>query len=304
MKTAHLLPVALAVFLVTPGAWASLWSTPELLDDIQTVAGEGAPFPTYDGLSFYYSRQVSGTGSLLSAPLVNLASAEQLSVNAGGSVIYGWVSEDNLRLYYSESFSNGDRVINMSTRALDTADWTAGSGLSTVNALGPVVNPSLSRDELTIVFARPVVIPGSSTTWDLWMGTRADKGDDFTVFANVSLANSDASDLHPRLSADGLTLYFTSNRNGSDWELFQATWSDATSSFGAATPLSFFNSPGFSLQYPALSADGMDFYFAQAPTGSSDYDIYVSHVVPAPGAVVLGIIGLSYAGWRCRRRTV
>jgi hypothetical protein len=233
---------------------------------------------------------------------------QEWSINApGGSVIYGWVSEDNFRLYYSESFGS-TRYIRMTERTSTADHWEPGSGVDAINARGNVANPSLTRDELTIVFASPdPIVPGEGQGgWDIWMGTRADKDDAFGNFMNLSSSvNGGSTDLHPRLSADGLTLYFSSNRSGV-YQLFEATRPDTDSAFGATSSLSFlsFDPSGFSLQYPAISADGQDLYFAKAQTSQyPDYDIYVSHAVPAPGAVVLGIIGLSYAGWRCRRRT-
>lgn len=312
MKTTRAFLAVLGVLLLARSAVAGLWTIPVPLSDINTGYGEGAPFPTYDGLSLYFSRQLlpaSPTGRLYSVTGPSssghfTSETEWIGLNAGGNVTYAWVSPDNLRLYYYQSSSA--RVIKMTQRNLPTDPWTAGTDVSEINALGSVANPSLTRDGLTIVFARLVLPPaGPDSNWDIWMGTRTDTSSPFGNFVGLSSVNDAMkNDLHPRLSSDGLTLYFTSDRNGADWQLFQATRPNSNSSFGVADPLSFFNSPGHSLQYPAISGDGQALYFAEATTtGNPDYDIYVSHAVPAPGAVVLGIVGFSYAGWRCRRRT-
>jgi hypothetical protein len=98
-------------------------------------------------------------------------------------------------------------------------------------------------------------------------------------------------------------LYFASNRTagGVDYELFRATRPNSSSAFGTPEVLSFFDAPGYTIQYPDISADGQTLYFVKGLPAGTGYDIYVSHVVPAPGAIVLGLLGLSYAGWRCRR---
>ncbi len=84
--------------------------------------------------------------------------------------------------------------------------------------------------------------------------------------------------------------------------MFRATRSSVDGLFGTLERLDFFDSLGTWLEYPAISADGQSLCFTRAGEGSS-YDIYVSHVVPVRGAVLLGTIGIAYSGWWLRRRT-
>jgi hypothetical protein len=177
--------------------------------------------------------------------------------------------------------------------------WKAGIGVSELNALGGVANPSLSADELTIVFTGTNV-PGGMGGYDIWMGTRPDRYSPFNDFRNLSEINSTYWDFHPRLSSDGLTLYFASRRNGYS-QIFTATRPDAGSPFGSLERLSCFDSLGGALEYPALSGDSNALYFTRF-TNDTSFDIYVSHVIPTPDALLLGTIGLSFAGWKLRRR--
>jgi len=308
MRAMQVFSSLLGLLVAANSAVADLWTTPVPVGEVNTEYDEGAPFLTYDGRALYFSRQgVPGPypGRLYSAtraaPVGPFTSESELTtLNSAGSIVnYSWVSQDNLRLYYYQTLGGG-HVIKMSGRA-STADlWQAGTDVAELNALGGVANPSLTPDELTIVFTGTEV-PGGLGGYDIWMGTRPDTYSPFTDFRNLSEINSTAWDFHPRLSSDGLTLYFASKRYGES-QLFKATRPGTDALFGSPEHLSFFNSPGAALEYPAISADAKALYFTRV-TSDTSYDIYVSYVVPAPSAVILGAIGLSYAGWRLRRRT-
>jgi Tol biopolymer transport system component len=70
-------------------------------------------------------------------------------------------------------------------------------------------DPTISANHLVVAISAEV----SSGDTDIFIGTRADVTDGFTV-ANASSINSSSDEECPELSADGKTLYFTSNRSG------------------------------------------------------------------------------------------
>ncbi len=307
MRGTQVFSAILGVLIVAQSGIADLWTAPVPVSELNTQYDEGSPFLTYDGSTLYFSRQgVPGPypGRLYSATRTSTQapfSGEQelTGLNAAGKIVnYSWVSPDNRRLYYYEAQSTW--VIKRSERMSSDDPWLAGVGVAELNALGGVANPSLTPDELTIVFTGTDVAGGLGG-YDIWMGFRSDTSSPFGDFRNLSEINSTAWDFHPRLSADALTLFFASERNGSP-QLFRAIRSSADGLFGTPEHLDFFDSLGTWLEYPAISADGQSLYFTRAGAGSS-YDIYVSHVVPAPGAALLGIIGLTYSTWRLRRKT-
>ena len=102
--------------------------------------------------------------------------------------------------------------------------------------LGPEVNSSydesaaaISSDGLTLIFNSER--PGGEGGPDLWQSTRATTSDPWTTSENPGdLVNSDYYESGPSLSADGLTLYFTSDRLGGhgDRDLWQSTHVYAT----------------------------------------------------------------------------
>ena len=304
MKRQSVLVSTTVVIALCHSVAANLWTTPVPVSEINTGYDEGAPFLSYDGRTLYFSRQgVPGPypGRIYSAtrPATHgqFTSEQELSglSSPGDRVNYPWVSPDNLRLYYYGT----PHVIKISERISAVGPWQAGIGVPELNALGGVANPSLSANELTIVFTGTTV-PGGLGGYDIWMGTRPDRQSSFGNLRDLSEINSAEWDFHPRLSSDGLTLYFASRRNGYS-QLFSATRPSTDLLFGSLERLSRFDSLGGALEYPALSGDGNALYFTRV-TADTSFDIYVSYVVPAPSALLLGSIGLSLAGWKLRRR--
>ena len=86
--------------------------------------------------------------------------------------------------------------------------------------LGPTVNSSsmdfdttISPDGLSLYFASER--PGGSGGKDLWMTMRATVSDPWGQPVNLGpTVNSSAWDSCPSISADGLSMYFESNRSG------------------------------------------------------------------------------------------
>lgn len=64
--------------------------------------------------------------------------------------------------------------------------------------------------------------PGSKGAHDLWRATRDSVADRWGVPVNLEVVNTTASEMHPYLSPDGETLYFT-RRVGSSPYIFMTT---------------------------------------------------------------------------------
>jgi len=91
--------------------------------------------------------------------------------------------------------------------------------------------------------------------------------------------NSPRSDGLPSITADGLTLYFNSNRSGGhgDYDLWVLTREMSNNDWSEPTNLgSTINSSGRD-SGPSISADGLSLYYdSRRPGGSGGVDIYVS----------------------------
>ena len=97
-------------------------------------------------------------------------------------------------------------------------------------------NPQLTPDELGMYFARS---PGRIGGTDLYVTTRSDIRADFsnpTVVANVNGAAT--NEYHPAVTADGLTLYLSTNQDGAidgSYDVFVATRASRSVDFSRPT---------------------------------------------------------------------
>jgi len=161
------------------------------------------------------------------------------------------------------------------------ADFTFG----TPTNLGPTVNSSawdlatnIPADGLTLYFTSDR--PGGYGGADLWVTTRATTEDEWGTPVNLGPpVNTSAHDCCPNISADGLSLYFGSQRPGGSggrdiWVTTRATTEDDW-----GTPVNLgptVNSSNWD-NAPSISADGLSLFFDSGqPGGSGGTDLWVT----------------------------
>jgi Tol biopolymer transport system component len=118
-------------------------------------------------------------------------------------------------------------------------------------------------DGLTVFFAST---RGGAGTWDLYQATRASTADAFGNPSLVANVNSGANEVAPVLSADGLTLYFTSNRDNSQSDIYVATRPSAAAAFGDPTKLLNVNNATAQEEPSFVSADQLTLWFSSTRT--------------------------------------
>ncbi len=268
------------------------WTDPVPVSEINTPYHDKAPFPSFDGLTLYFTRQSTpesrytriyqATRSIPEGPFTSVEQISTLNF-AYGHTDYPWVSPDNLRMYYYRTEPTGTSQLKFTERASTSDPWLPGVEVVELNALGNVFNPALTPDELTIFFAGDR-LAGGLGGYDLWMATRPDTHSPFGNVTNLTELNSAAWEFHPAISPDALTIYFGSRRDGIS-QLFTATRESVAEPFGSPERLRFFDLPGNALEYPTPSSDGMALYFTRSINGGQ-FDIYVSYI-PEPATLVL-----------------
>ncbi len=196
------------------------------------------------------------------------------------------ISPDGLSLFFGTNRPLGVFAdIWVATR--DTTSDDFGGAVS----LGPAVNssafeawPSISADGLSLYFTDSNAFgfplrPGSANG-DLWKTTRPDASSDWETPVNLGqTVNSSASDGAPNLSADGLSLFFESNRAGGsgDVDLWMATRPSADADWGSPVNLGPTVNSLYYDSSPAISPDGLGLFFTSArPGGSGEYDLWVT----------------------------
>jgi Tol biopolymer transport system component len=283
--------VALAVLLA--GAGQSLaqfcFGEPENLGAVvNSSAHDAGPSISADGLTLFFASDRPGalgrrdlwmtTRASLSDPWetpVNLGPTVNTSYDDGGSCI----SADGLTLFFHSNrpFGVGWWDLWMTTRASLSDPWQ-----TPVN-LGPTVNssyfdggPDISADGLTLFFVSTRY--GGFGGPDLWMTTRASLSDPWQAPVNLGpTVNTSYYDLDSSISADGLTLFFASDRPGGFagddlWMTTRASLSDPWQ-----TPVNL--GPTVNTSYDdggsCISADGLTLFFSSdRPGGEGDFDLW------------------------------
>ncbi len=196
---------------------------------------------------------------------VNLGRVINSSSDDGGPTL----TADGLTLVFHSKREGGFGMDDLwiSTRDSVEDQWGTPANLgSTVNTVFDETNPSISADGLILVFHSD--INSASENNDLWMITRPSRSDAWSAPMNLSDLNSDSFEIGPALSADGLSLVFTSGRSGNSelWESHRAAldapWSPPRN-LG-----SVINSPAFQ-GWSELSRDGLSLIFNSNRTGGS-----------------------------------
>lgn len=189
--------------------------------------GEGTPHLSADSLSLYFfSERSGGAGNrdlyvaTRSSVSDEFATVRALSgLNTPEREHLPRVSADELTLYFVSNRS-GDSDIWRAARASRAADFADPEPVPELNGTSEDGAVTLSPDGLEAILSsdRPGTIGGR----DLFRATRSSTSEPFSVPEPVPEVNSAVNDYDPTLTFDGTELYFVSNRNGSNTEVYRS----------------------------------------------------------------------------------
>ncbi|MHC4536051.1 MAG: hypothetical protein ACYS6K_19040 [Planctomycetota bacterium] len=207
-------------------------------------------------------------------PIVNSSSLEK-----GPSI-----SSDGLTLFFHSGNSRpggyGQKDLWVTTRATIDDPWSDpvnfGPNINTSYQEG---NPSISADGLSLYFSSWLWPSGYGAN-DIWVMARASQDDPWGPPVNLgSTINSSYVEVRPDISADDLTLFFSSNRPGGhgDDDLWVATRASRDDPWGPP------ENPGPTLNSsykdggPSISADGRTLFIESNRAGGyGGRDLYLS----------------------------
>jgi len=194
---------------------------------------------------------------------------------------------DNVQIGISEQTNNPSPEDGALDQGTGLTRFTFGEPTN----LGPTVNTAahecfstISSDGLELYFfdldfLRPSGLGG----WDIWVTRRSSISDPWGEPANLGPAiNSEYDDGKPSISADGLTLYFSSNRPGGygEFDVWMSTRSTIADDWGAPVNLGEPVNSSADEIFPCVSPDGLELYFnewgAFRPDGYGEGDIWVA----------------------------
>jgi hypothetical protein len=115
--------------------------------------------------------------------------------------------------------------------------------------------PMISADGLELFFRSDV---GNNP--ELWVASRSDPNGPFEEVSILAELNSPADDNTGGISADALTIYFGSNRNG-NFDMYQATRPARDAPFENVTLLSADLSTSSTENFPFVTPDGLTLYY-------------------------------------------
>lgn len=230
------------------------------------------PAISADGQYLYFGHTAGNEDLFVAAraddDAANFLPAEPLmALNTLGSEGTPFITADGLSLYFyaTRDEGPGDRDLWLATRATETDAFDNPSLVAGANGESYDHLPWLSSDELTLVYtSRRDDGVGKS---DIWMASRASKAEPFTNHTLLPGINTDAREDAVAFSPDGLTVFFTTDREtDGDLDIWQATRSSLEQPFDNAVALTDLNSDADDTNL-ALTSDGRHLYFSSGRSG-------------------------------------
>jgi hypothetical protein len=111
----------------------------------------------------------------------------------------------------------GEEDIWMYSRASSSATFGTPVDLAVLSSTAPEWEVTLSADGLTVIFSSD---RGVAATGNLWMATRTSLTAPFSTPMEMPVVNTVDNEDDPVISPDGTELYFTSDRNGNDRDIY------------------------------------------------------------------------------------
>jgi Tol biopolymer transport system component len=176
------------------------------------------------------------------------------------------------RLWFDPLHDAGNTAETDGTEdAPSCASWGPFSAAMHVPSLSTVNNEfgtGISADNLAIVLDTDRT---GVSSWDLFEATRTDASVPFGTPVQIQELTTVGSEDNPALSADGLTIYFSSDRLGQS-SVWSATRTSRMQPFGSETQVVTPVAPLVSASTPSISADELTIYVT-VTRATLDYNI-------------------------------
>jgi len=258
---------------------AKPFGSPVLVAGIASTAEDASLRLSPDEKTAFFFSARSGTKLLYTATRTSVtAPFSNVSVLANVNTDNQYnpsISADGLTLFFASYRSSGigDNDIYEATRKTLTGDFTNIRPTPNVNTAASEVQPYIAHDGNTLYFVRtlPSGLGVFRATGSLSLG--------FTSAGIISAFDGPTNDSDPVPSADGLTMYWASDRPGGtgDLDIWEAHRATISGTFGNLQPVSGVNTIG--LDAPSdVSEDGCRLYLTSTRAGKTG--IYVASRPP------------------------
>jgi Tol biopolymer transport system component len=244
------------------------FGAPERITGLDFDENVYGPALSSDGRTLYFSAYVSGEQQIYSATRSTRGNrfsnvTELRGLNSPDTDGTPFITENGEHLYFFSERPGGvgGRDIWVSRHRAEA--FGVPELVSGINSLQSDLLPWLSADELTLVFVSGR--SGGRGGLDVWRSSRASVGEVFDDPVHVFELSSDASEERVVFSADGLTAFFSSDRDGSRGalDLWVASRQDASEPFSSPRNLMRLNTGANELDV-LLSKDETELFFASS----------------------------------------
>ena len=317
MKKSISLVSVLALFMVSEITKADyiFGTTTNSGSPLNTNLNEVAPCISADSLEIYFSERDHGPYRSAAQRSDLRISRRQtkddrwgFSVNLGPVVnstaddLHPSISADGLSLYFSSNRAGGSGLFDLWLTTRETKDTPWGNPVnlgSTLNSSSWDICPCISPDGLELYFSSN---RDDSTVWKIWVAKRQTTDDTWgTPMSPGSNINSSSSELWPNIAANGLMLFFSSEKSGGygGKDIWFTTRASIDSPWAEPKNLGPAINSSIGEIGPSLSHDGLTLYFSSGhsrPGGLGEYDIWQ---VPIEPIVDLNGDGVVDAGDMC-----
>jgi hypothetical protein len=190
--------------------------------------------------------------------------------NGGEPARIPFLSSDGLTMYFGRNVGSQRRMYE-AYRDIPSGAFTSEREVTELYNGESLYRPWVTSDGLRMYYAE---FEDFTINTVLRMAERNSTSDPWTKVADFNEIHIDGwGDHDPSVTADELTLFFRSTRNGGTWEIWTATRASTGDPFSSATAVSELND-GEMVMGPCISSDGLTIYYAAIRDGNPTWDIY------------------------------
>lgn len=201
--------------------------------------------------------------------------------------------ERTMTFYSTRSGGAGDRDLYSATRASLVDAFSPAFNVAELNTGSSERDPAPSADGLTLVFSST-----RAGEHDIFIATRSSTTAAFSAPQPIAALNTSVREYFTAMSADGRTIYFSSDRTTGSvggYDVWFSTRANTSSSFTTVQNLASINTG--SDEYQALvSPDGREIYFSSTRTGSVEIFVSTRADTSSPFGPATLVTELSFAG--------